>query len=80
VKSDEANGTRVVFEPDEQMFRHYQFREQHIERLLWNYCYLNTGLTIHYNGQKFQSKNGLLDLLQTKMDGEPLYPIIHLRW
>ncbi len=78
VKSEEPNGTRVTFEPDEQMFRHYQFREQHIERLLWNYCYLNTGLTINYNGQKFQSKNGLLDLLTTKMDGEPLYPIIHL--
>ncbi len=78
VKSDEVNGTRVVFEPDEQMFKHYQYREQHIERLLWNYCYLNTGLAIHYNGQKFQSKNGLLDLLTTKMDGEPLYPIIHL--
>lgn len=78
VKSEEANGTRVVFEPDDQMFRQYQFREQHIERLLWNYCYLNTGLTILYNGKRFQSKNGLLDLLETKMDGEPLYPIIHL--
>jgi topoisomerase-4 subunit B len=77
-KTAENNGTRVIFEPDEEMFRSYQYREQHIERLLWNYCYLNTGLTIHYNGQKFQSKNGLLDLLNTKMDGEPLYPIIHL--
>lgn len=77
--SDEPNGTRVVFEPDEQMFRHYQFRDPHIDRLLWNYCYLNTGLAIYYNGQKYQSKNGLLDLLQVKMDGEPLYPIIHLR-
>ena len=77
-KSDETNGTRVIFEPDEEMFRHFQYRDQHIERLLWNYCYLNTGLTIHFNGQKFQSKNGLLDLLQVKMDGEPLYPIIHL--
>ncbi|MBK7087186.1 MAG: type IIA DNA topoisomerase subunit B [Flavobacteriales bacterium] len=77
-KSDEPNGTRVIFEPDEQMFRSFQYRDQHIERLLWNYCYLNTGLAIHYNGQKFQSKNGLLDLLTTKMDGEPLYPIIHL--
>ena len=77
-KSDEPNGTRVVFEPDEQMFKQYLYRDQHIERLLWNYCYLNTGLTIHYNGRKFQSKNGLLDLLETKMDGEPLYPIIHL--
>jgi len=79
VRTEEPNGTRVVFEPDEQMFKHYQFRDQHIERLLWNYCYLNTGLAILYNGQRFQSKNGLLDLLETKMDGEPLYPIIHLR-
>ena len=78
-KSTEPNGTRVVFEPDEQMFKHFQFRDQHIERLLWNYCYLNKGLSIHCNGQKFQSKNGLLDLLETKMDGEPLYPIIHLK-
>ena len=78
VRTEEPNGTRVVFEPDPQLFHNFQYREQHIERLLWNYCYLNTGLTIHYNGQKFQSKNGLLDLLTTKMDGEPLYPIIHL--
>ncbi len=78
VTTQEPNGTRVTFEPDESIFRHFQYREQHIERLLWNYCYLNTGLTIVYNGQKFQSKNGLLDLLTTKMDGEPLYPIIHL--
>lgn len=79
VKSDEPNGTRVVFEPDEQMFRNYQFRDQHIERLLRNYCYLNTGLSIFYNGTKYQSKEGLKDLLQERMDGEPLYPIIHLR-
>jgi topoisomerase IV subunit B len=77
--STEANGTRVVFEPDEQMFRSFHFRDPHIERMLWNYCYLNTGLAIYYNGQKYQSKNGLLDLLQVKMDGEPLYPIIHLK-
>src|SRR5436190_13493179 len=78
-KTDERNGTRVIFEPDEQMFKHFQYRDPHIERLLWNYCYLNTGLAIYYNDQKFQSQNGLLDLLQEKMDGEPLYPIIHLR-
>jgi topoisomerase-4 subunit B len=79
VPTTEPNGTKVIFEPDEQMFKQFQYRDQHIERLLWNYCYLNTGLTIHYNGQKYQSKNGLLDLLQVKMDGEPLYPIIHLK-
>ena len=77
-KTDEPNGTRVVFDPDPAMFRHFQFREQHIERLLWNYCYLNTGLVIHYNDQRLQSKNGLLDLLTTKLDGEPLYPPVHL--
>ncbi|MFZ1332966.1 MAG: ATP-binding protein, partial [Flavobacteriales bacterium] len=79
VKTDESNGTRVVFEPDTEMFKNYQFRTQHIERLLWNYCYLNTGLAIYFNGQKYQSKNGLLDLLEVKMDGDPLYPIIHLK-
>ncbi|HQV52349.1 MAG: type IIA DNA topoisomerase subunit B [Flavobacteriales bacterium] len=79
VKTDESNGTRVVFEPDAEMFKSYQFRTQHIERLLWNYCYLNTGLAIYFNGQKYQSKNGLLDLLEVKMDGDPLYPIIHLK-
>ena len=78
-KTDAANGTLVEFEPDEAMFKKYQYRDQHIERLLWNYCYLNTGLTIVYNGQRFQSKNGLLDLLETKIDGEPLYPIVHLK-
>ncbi|MDX9751878.1 MAG: DNA topoisomerase IV subunit B [Flavobacteriales bacterium] len=78
-KTEERNGTRVTFEPDTEMFRNYQYRDQHIERLLWNYCYLNTGLTIWYNGRRFHSENGLLDLLTTKMDGEPLYPIIHLK-
>lgn len=79
VKTDEPNGTRVVFEPDEQMFRNFQFRDQHIERLLRNYCYLNTGLAIYCNGTKYQSMEGLKDLLVERMDGEPLYPIIHLR-
>lgn len=79
VATTEMNGTRVVFEPDEQMFKQYNYRVPHIERLIWNYCYLNTGLSISYNGQKYQSKNGLLDLLNTKMDGDPLYPIIHLK-
>jgi topoisomerase-4 subunit B len=79
VKTDEPNGTRVVFEPDDQMFRNFQFRDQHIERLLRNYCYLNTGLAIYCNGTKYQSKEGLKDLLVERMDGEPLYPIIHLR-
>lgn len=77
-KTDEPNGTYIEFTPDDTMFKKYRYRDQHVERLLWNYCYLNRGLTIHYNGKRFQSKNGLLDLLTEKMDGEPLYPIIHL--
>ena len=60
VATEEANGTRVVFEPDESIFRNFQYRDQHIERLLWNYCYLNTGLSIFYNGERYQSKNGLV--------------------
>lgn len=60
-------------------FSKYQFRSQFIERLLWNYAFLNRGLTIHFNGQKFYSENGLKDLLELNISGEPIYPIIHLR-
>jgi topoisomerase-4 subunit B len=77
-KTEEVNGTYIEFVPDAAMFKKYVFRDQHVERLLWNYCYLNRGLVIYFNGKRFQSKNGLLDLLTEKMDGEPLYPIIHL--
>lgn len=77
-KTEEPDGTFVEFVPDVSMFKKYLYRDQHVERLLWNYCYLNRGLAIFYNGKRFQSKNGLLDLLNEKMDGEPLYPIIHL--
>jgi len=77
-KTEEENGTYVEFIPDSAMFKKYKFRDQYVERLLWNYCYLNRGLIIVYNGKRMQSKNGLLDLLTEKMDGEPLYPIIHL--
>ena len=61
------------------MFGKFNFIDEYIEAMLRNYTYLNTGLTICYNGQKFQSKNGLLDLLQENMSGEGLYPIIHLK-
>jgi topoisomerase-4 subunit B len=72
-------GTKVVFVPDAEIFHNYHYRSQHIEKLLWNYAYLNTGLTIHFNGEKIFSENGLLDLLTDRLSGPELYPIIHLR-
>ena len=77
--SPEKNGTQISFEPDFTMFGKFNFIDEYIEAMLRNYTYLNTGLTIAYNGQKFQSKNGLLDLLQENMSGEGLYPIIHMK-
>lgn len=71
-------GTKITFVPDEEIFHNYHFRTQHIEKLLWNYAYLNRGLTILFNGLKIQSENGLLDLLTARLSGPPLYPIIHL--
>ncbi len=78
-KSAEKNGTLMSFIPDESIFVNYQYRSQHIERLLWNYCYLNAGLTIIFNGQKFKSENGLRDLLAANMTEDPLYNAIHLK-
>ena len=79
-KTNQRNGTLVVFEPDPAIFRHYHFIPEYIENQIWNYAYLNAGLTIQFNGQKFHSENGLLDLLKNKSDEEALrYPIIHLK-
>jgi len=78
-ESSQRSGTKITFVPDEKMFHNFQFRMQHVERMLWNYCYLNPGLTINFNGQKFYSENGLLDLLKANLSEEPLYPIIHLK-
>ncbi|MCC6599235.1 MAG: type IIA DNA topoisomerase subunit B [Crocinitomicaceae bacterium] len=77
--SGDKSGTKISFVPDEKIFHHFQFRAQYIERLLWNYAYLNTGLTIVFNGQKFKSENGLADLLAANLSEEPLYPAIHLK-
>ncbi|MBO7546198.1 MAG: type IIA DNA topoisomerase subunit B [Paludibacteraceae bacterium] len=73
-------GTLIEFEPDatKGFFENYQFRADFIETMMRNYSYLNSGLTLNFNGQKFHSKNGLFDLLTENMDVEPLYPIIHL--
>ncbi|MBX7053071.1 MAG: type IIA DNA topoisomerase subunit B [Flavobacteriales bacterium] len=78
-KTTSKNGTTMYFVPDETVFHNFQFRAQHVEKLLWNYCYLNAGLTIVFNGQKYKSENGLRDLLAANMSEEPLYSPIHLR-
>ncbi len=77
--SVEKNGTRIVFTPDNDIFGKFRFIPEYLERMFRNYVYLNTGLTIVYNGQRFHSKNGLLDLLEENMSSPGLYPIIHLR-
>lgn len=76
--SDQRMGTLVNFIPDEKIFGKYHFINEYVEKMLWNYAYLNTGLTIIYNGQKFFSENGLLDLLTQNINGPILYPTIHL--
>ena len=77
--SADEHGTQVIFEPDGQLFVGYQFRPAIIETMLRNYTYLNTGLVISYNGQRFMSRNGLEDLLGERMSAQSLYPIIHLK-
>lgn len=72
-------GTYTYFEPDLQMFPNYQYNEEFLETMLRNYAYLNTGLTINFNGKKILSKNGLTDLLNENLTSEALYPIIHLK-
>src|SRR5688572_4049894 len=79
-KTDEKNGTLVEFEPDNTMFKHYHFIPEYLDDLMWNYAFLNAGLTINYNGNKFYSKDGLLDLLKQKTNPEELrYPIIQFK-
>lgn len=79
-KGAEKRGTIIEFVPDNSrgLFENYHFRDDFIETMMRNYAYLNIGLTIIYNGTKFTSKNGLLDLLNDNMTVEPLYPIIHI--
>ncbi|MBM3171479.1 MAG: type IIA DNA topoisomerase subunit B [Bacteroidetes bacterium] len=75
----ERSGTVVHFVPDASIFSNYQYRPQYVEKMLWNYAYLNTGLTLNLNGQDIRSENGLVDLLNNEISGEILYPIIHLK-
>ncbi len=72
-------GTKVTFIPDEELFGKYRFINEYVEKMMWNYCYLNPGLTIIFNGEKFYSEKGLYDLLDQNTDAEMLYPIIHLK-
>lgn len=75
----EKNGTEITFIPDNTIFVNYKFREEYVERMLRNYTYLNLGLKIYYNGEVFESQNGLKDLLEEEIDGEIIYPIIHIK-
>ncbi len=78
-KTDERNGTLIEFTPDAALFgADFRFRTEFIEDMLWNYAFLNRGLTLTLNGKPFKSENGLKDLLTKELSGEPLYPIIHL--
>jgi len=76
--TEQVNGTLVNFIPDEEIFRNYRFIEEYVVAMLKNYTFLNAGLIINYNGEKFTSKNGLEDLLNDRMTSDSLYPIIHL--
>ncbi len=79
-ESSQRNGTLTIFTPDETIFKNYQFNPDYLENQIWNYVYLNAGLTINFNGKKYYSENGLLDLLRNKADEESMrYPIIHLK-
>ncbi len=79
IPCDEENGTYVEFIPDTKCFGNYHYINDYIEKKLWNYVYLNKGLTIRYNGQRIYSKNGLIDLLENNMEEPGLYPIIHIQ-
>ncbi len=78
-KTTSRKGTKMTFVPDEEVFKKFQYRTQHVEKLLWNYAFLNTGLTLNFNGEKIHSEDGLKDLLNQNLSNEPLYPVIHLK-
>lgn len=77
--TQDKNGTEISFVPDQEIFPHFKFRLEYIERMLRNYAYLNPGLRIIFNGETFYSENGLKDLLEEEIEGEILYPIVHLK-
>jgi topoisomerase-4 subunit B len=78
-EKEAKDGTALRFDADPEIFGTIRFRDDYVEDMLWNYAYLNSGLSIIYNGKKFKSDKGLHDLLENKLDGEPMYPIAHLK-
>jgi topoisomerase-4 subunit B len=78
-ESELRNGTIVTFVPDEDLFGKYHFIPEYVQKMLWNYAFLNTGLTIIFNGERFHSQNGLLDLLISYIDTPVIYPVIHIQ-
>ncbi len=79
IDCDGDRGTLVEFIPDQTLFGNYHFMDEYVEKRVWNYAYLNCGLNIYFNDKRYYSKNGLLDLLQNNLEGETLYPIIHIK-
>ncbi len=77
-KTDEPNGTAITFIPDTEIFGNYYYISEYIDKKMWNYAYLNKGLSLTFNGQKYFSKNGLLDLLENNINGDVCYPALHL--
>jgi len=78
--TNEDNGTKVTFTPDDIIFKNFKFLPEFVENQIWNYCFLNAGLKIYFNGKSFISRNGLLDLLERKTNADEIrYPIIHLK-
>ena len=77
--SSQRKGTKISFRPDPEIFINYRFILEYVEKMMWNYAYLNPGLTLYLNGEKFYSENGLKDLLQDNLDGNTLHDIIHLK-
>jgi topoisomerase-4 subunit B len=78
-ESNGRRGTKVVFTPDPSLFSNYRFQMEYVEKMVWNYVYLNPGLSIYLNGEKYFSENGLKDLLQNTLSGEVIHDIVHLR-
>ncbi len=79
IETTKRRGTKVIFTPDDTIFKNFKFRNEYVVKMLKNYCYLNTGLTIVYNGEKYSSDNGLKDLLEETIQVEDqVYPVIHL--
>jgi topoisomerase-4 subunit B len=78
-ESSQRKGTKITFRPDPDIFINYKYMLEYVEKMLWNYAYLNPGLTLYLNGEKFYSENGLKDLLQDNLDGNVLHDIIHLK-